>query len=108
MGRYILKITDEVNQQDYYLEWSTIVDAPVTYGMPLDEFAKYYKMEYGDKGMSGFAERMQRVEEKGCSGYYPDDKLEEFFECNRAGDHETQLDKEGILDKYCRNRIIQL
>lgn len=33
MGRAIIKLND--GKRDWYLEWSTVVDAPVTYGMSL-------------------------------------------------------------------------
>ena len=49
MPRYILKIND--GSKDYYLLWSTVVDAPVTQGMSLREFKKYYQSEYGEQGM---------------------------------------------------------
>lgn len=102
MGTYILKINDEKTNIDYYLEWSTVVDGPISYGMSLEEFKKYYKEEYGNAGMKILEERMERVNKNGCSGRYPDDKLEDFFKFNRAGKNETRLNEEGILDKYCR------
>lgn len=64
MPSFIIKVKDEKFNKDYYMEWSTIVDAPVTYGMSLDEFKEYYKEQYGIKGMEGLEDRMTRVEEK--------------------------------------------
>ena len=63
--RYIIKLSTP--RGDRYLEWSTIVDAPVTYGMPLDEFTAYYRDQYGAEGMRALPERMARVEAKGTS-----------------------------------------
>lgn len=57
MGRYILKI------KDHYLEWSTVVDAPVTFGMLLPEFKEYYRDEYGRDGYRELKHRLERVEE---------------------------------------------
>lgn len=104
MGRFILKITDDKAKKDYYLEWSTIVDAPVTYGGSLKQFKDYYKNKYGESGMKELPERLKRVNKTGCSSMMGD-KAEDFFNCNRAGKNETQLDKEGLLDNYCRNWV---
>jgi hypothetical protein len=101
MPRYIMKITDEKENKDYYLLWSSVVDAPVTYGMSLDEFKEFYKGEYGDDGMLGLNDRLERVEKTGTSAALYN-STDSFFEYNRAGENETCLDKEGILDKYCR------
>jgi len=97
-----MKITDDRTNIDYYLEWSTIVDAPVTYGLILDEFKKYYKQEYGEQGMKELPERLKRVEENNIGAYPPFDNYSSYFEHNRAGENETTLNKEGILKKYCR------
>ena len=48
MPRFIIKITDEKDNKDYYMMWSTVVDAPVTYGLSLDEFKEYFK-EWANK-----------------------------------------------------------
>lgn len=104
MPRYIIKINDETTGKDYYMEWSTVVDAPVTYGCTLAEFKEYYQSEYGSNGMRDFEERMKRVEENGISAHPPFDNLQSLFDHNRAGENETPLDREGILEKYCRNR----
>lgn len=102
MPQYIMKLHDEKFAQDYYLIWSTIVDAPVTYGMSLDELKAYYQKKYGDDGMIELEERLQRVEAKGISAHPPFDGIESYFKYNRAGENETLLDKEGILERYCR------
>ncbi len=99
----ILKINDDKTQTDYYLEWSTICDAPLTRGMELKEFKEYYNDQYGKQGMKEFPERMERVEKTGNSSFQ--DTTDSFFYCNRAGKKERLLDKEGILEKYCRNKV---
>jgi len=104
MPKYIIKLTDENTQKDYYLQWSTIVDAPVTYGMTLDELKKYYKKYNGLDGMGPLDARLERVEKNGTSGYYPFDNLNNLIKGNRAGDDEKELSKIEIIEKYCINQ----
>jgi RNase P/RNase MRP subunit POP5 len=93
MGRYIIKIRDQ------YLEWSTIVDAPVTYGMTLQELREYIKEEYGNEGLEELPQRLERVEKTGTSAHGGD--LEGTLLCNRAGLDETELTEDEIYDVYC-------
>lgn len=102
MPRYIVKFQDKQNNKDYYLEWSTIVDAPVTYGMSLTEFKEYYKIKYGLEGLKDLPERLQRVETNGTSAHNYD--LDELIADNRAGKDETELSMEEIVEDYCRNQ----
>ena len=104
MGRYIIKISDEKTNKDYYMEWSTIVDAPVTYGLELQEFKDYYRDEYGANEISALDERLKRVDTKGISAH--DETLEDLLGCNRAGKKETCLTKQEILEQYCLKRMV--
>lgn len=104
MPYYIIKIHDEKFNQDYYMEWSTIVDAPITNGCGLEEFKEYYRAEYGRKGIAELDERLKRVEKKRISAHAPFDNLDRLLENNHAGENGTCLDKEGILEHYCRNK----
>jgi hypothetical protein len=97
MPRYIIKLTD--NDKDYYLLWSTIVDAPVTHGMSLEDFKIAYEQEYGRSGMSDLSQRLERVEQTGSSEYMGN--LESLLGHNRAGENESCLTKEEIIKKYC-------
>lgn len=99
MPRYIVKLHDDRDNKDYYLEWSTIVDAPVTYFMSKKEFEEYYKEEYGNSGMHDLKDRMERVEEKGTSAYMYDNALS-VIECNRAGENGAELSLYELIDKY--------
>lgn len=103
MPRYIVKIPHE--GQDYYLDWSTIVDAPVTYGLTLEEFKEYCREEYGRQRIESFdfKQRMERVEEKNTSSLLHD-SAEDVMSCNRAGDKETRLDLQGIIQKFIIER----
>lgn len=94
MPRHIAKIKDK------YLEWSTVVDAPVTYGMALGEFTEYYKDEYGDQGLGRLSDRLDRVNQKGTSSHL-DDSVESLVCGNRAGPSETELTLDEIYQVYC-------
>ncbi len=94
MGTFIVKL------HDYYFEWSTIVDAPVTFGMTPDEFTEYYREEYGKKGMQELPARLERVEKHRTSSY-DSETPEDIFLCNRAGPNESKLSAAEIYKAYC-------
>jgi len=98
MGHSIIKLND--GKQDYYLEYSSVVDAPITYGMGLEEFKEYYREEYGRNGSEGLEQRLARVEAKGTSDY-SDKGVDDTLVCNRAGKNETRLTKQQIIEMYC-------
>ena len=102
MPRYIVKM--EKDGTEAYMEWSTIVDAPVTYLLPLQEFKDYYRDEYGRHGMKDFEYRMGRVEETGISAHDGVREYDSLWRYNRAGENETQLTKDEIWQKYYVNR----
>lgn len=85
--------------RDRYFEWSTVVDAPVTYGMTLEELEAYIKDEYGRTGLKELPARMDRVEKYGTS-YYPPKTVDELLVLNRAGDNEEGLTADEIYVKY--------
>lgn len=91
MPRYTVKLTDGKDNKEYYLVWSTIVDAPVTYGMSKENYMEWYKEEYGRIALEEWLQGKRNMAD-----------IEEFLNYNRAGENEEQLDKEGILNKYCR------
>lgn len=103
MSRYIIKLTDKRDLKDYYLEWSTIVDAPVTYGMYLEGFKAYYQQEYGRSGMRELPERLKRVEEKGTSAYPPFDSVDETLSTYDLNRDKVGDQREYILENFCRN-----
>lgn len=82
------------------MEWSTVVDAPVTGGVPLDVFIDYYQQEYGRRAMHELHDRLARVDAKGTSDVFSD-SLEDTITPNRAGKNETHLTQEQIIDYYC-------
>jgi len=95
MGRCIIKIKDK------YFVWSTIVDAPVTYGMDKEGLKNFIKLEYGNKGLRELPKRLERVEEKGVSWMDKTD-LESTIDFNRAGENEECISKEEIYERYTK------
>lgn len=102
MGQTIVKLKD--GERSYYLMWSSVCDAPLTYGMSLEEFREYYRHEHGAQGMRELPERLARVEAKGISSHDDPGPAEQFLAYNRAGARETCLSIEQILQYYCRDR----
>ncbi len=100
MGRAIIRIGE------YYLEWSTVVDAPVTYGMSLDDFKMYYRRQYGEQGMEGLPARLERVAANGTS-WQSGESTEDTIQGNRAGPQETTLTKKQIYRAYCLGETIE-
>lgn len=95
MPRYIVKIAGK------YLEWSTVVDAHVTYPMTLDEFREYYKERYGTEGMRDLGDRLGRVETRGTSSFLHK-SAEDTVSCNSILAYwygkEPVLDENGFPD----------
>lgn len=98
MPRFIVRI------KGYYLDWSTIVDAPVTFGMPLNEFREYHRAEYSSQH-SAFDERLARVAATGASA--KNSTLEDLLVCNRAGPGEDELTLDEIYTAYCLREPIR-
>lgn len=100
MGRAIIKL------HDYYFEYSTIPDAPVTFGMKREEFEEYYRQEYGNSVIEELKTRMLRVEEKGTS-FFNDKSASETLSYNRAGPNEKRLTVDEIYKAYCLRESIR-
>lgn len=103
MGQFIVKVTAPDGPR--YLEWSTIVDAPVTYGMTLAEFRRHYRREYGASGMRELPERLERAEATGTSSRMHA-SVDALVENNRAGAGETCLTLAQIVDHYCVRPVL--
>lgn len=99
MPVFIAKFTSKETKKDYYLEWSTVVDAPVTFGMSIDDFKSYYRRRYGEDAIAKLPERLERVEAKGTSSMT--ETLAELIKLNRAGEAENELDYDDIVEDYC-------
>lgn len=96
MPRYIIKLEDK------YLVWSTVVDAPITNGMTIEELTEFIEWQHGQDGLSDLPDRLKRVEEKGISAFNYD-SVDEIIAYNRAGKDETCLTKEALIEKYIMN-----
>lgn len=83
--------------------WSTVADAPASFAATEDEIREYIKEEYGNVGLRELPARLDRVSKFGISSMI--DTLDDLLETNRAGPNETQLDMQGLWDKYCRPRM---
>lgn len=94
MPRFIIKLDGK------YLEWSTIVDAPVSHGMTREKFDDYYRFLYGNEGMKMLPERMSRVETTGTSSH-DGESVDDMIDGNRAGENERELSKEELIREYC-------
>lgn len=101
MSEYIIKLTDKTTKTDYYLVWSTVVDAPITNGKSLDEFKKWYEIEYGRKSISELPERLERVEKTGTSMLPQFGTLSSLLLLNAAGENGKKISRKKILEKYC-------
>lgn len=97
MPQYIVKL--EKNNRESYLVWSTIIDAPVTYGMTRDELYQWCLADHGRKNTDELEKTLRLVEAKGTSS--PRDKsARETISFNRAGDNEEDLTYDQIWDMY--------
>lgn len=92
---------------DYYLEYSTISDAPLTFGMKLDEFKEYYQCEYGRNGMDGLQRRLDRLEERAGTTSVLNTSMAETIRNNRAGPNEENLTIDEIYRAYCLREPIR-
>ena len=80
-------------------EWSSIVDAPITYGMDLDELHDYIRCEYARDGVSQLNARLGRVRKCGTS-FIGHKCLEDSVLPNRAGKNEEELTIDQIYELY--------
>jgi len=93
MGRIIIKL------KGWYFIWSTVVDAPITYKMTIDEITDYIRFQNGEEGVRLLPERLKRVEEKGTSSYVYK-SVEAVIRCNRSGKNESNLSLENFISIY--------
>ena len=99
MSRFILKTQHPELLTPVYAEYSTVVDAPVTYFMSLADFLIHYREEYGNSGMEDLKERMKRVESKGTSAMMYD-SFEDTVRYNHAGPRGSRLSQVDIVRAF--------
>ena len=95
MPHYIIKHTLP-DGEDRYLCWSTIVDAPITYGVTRDELRGFWFARWGVAGALDFDRRV-------AAGGDPE-TLEYIWSVNRAGADETRISVAQIVDFYIVRR----
>lgn len=93
MSRLLIQIKDR------FYEWSTIVDAPVTYGMTEPELRYYIKKEYGNTGLKELPKRLEQCRESGTSSQIRQ-TLDDVLLLNRAGPNERCLTADEIYAEY--------
>jgi hypothetical protein len=93
MPRYIVKL------DEFYFEWSTIVDAPVTYGVDRETFIKGYREAYPHEPPGMLDERMRRVDAFGSSRFDAT-AADILIAGNRAGPDGKCITKEEIIKLY--------
>lgn len=85
-----------VDGEERYLIWSSVVDAPTTYGCTLEQLKNYWREEYGRRGLEDLERRIKNGD--WCT------PLEELVGANRAGKDETKLTSEQIVQHYFIDR----
>lgn len=104
MPSYLIRLTNPDDPSDVrYLEWSTVVDAPVTYGLTREEIQAHIKEEYGQQGLRDLRARLERADAKGTSSWV-DRSLKEAIAGNHAGENGEELDERGLWLRYVDGR----
>lgn len=98
MPHYIVKF--EKDGVAKYLEWSTVVDAPVTFGVELEHFKRWYLETHGTNSARELAERLERVERFGTSSI-PETSTASLTKYNRAGPREQCATLEQLWEMFC-------
>src|SRR5262245_46149389 len=106
MPKYIIRLPNPDDPDDYrYLHWSTIVDAPTTYGMTRVELEAFTLEWDGKNGLEDLAERLARADRYGISAQPAGSTTwEREVSGNSAGPNETELDHRGIWQRYVVER----
>ena len=90
MGRLVVKLGER------FLEWSSVVDAPVTELMTEHQFRRYLLQEYGASGLVGWEQQRARLDRQGTSSR-SGLTLEELLQHNRAGQDEACVTSESEM-----------
>ena len=80
---------------DYYLGYSTVQDAPVEYGLKLEDYRKWYAVEYGRAGISSFNMDVVLADRGG------ERRARDILSCNRSGKNSRKLSFDNIYRAYC-------
>jgi hypothetical protein len=99
MPRYIVCLKRDGKKR--FCEWSTVVDAPVTYLLTEAQFREYYEAEYGKAGQADLDARIERAKTNGTSAL-DGTTAEELARGNRAGKDEKPLPFDELWDEFLR------
>lgn len=116
MPHYIIELRD--GDARWLLEWSTVVDAPITFGMSEPEFLAYYREQHGERALAGLPERLARVAKAGTSALtwtldgllstYWDHEHPEFsahaFHARHGADYMEHL-RAHLVEAFCRKMV---
>lgn len=100
MGNLLVKLAP-----DCYVEWSSIVDAPISSTMTLDQLWDYIREEYGRDGAERLPARLARCDVNGTSSN-DGTTLETLEAYNRAGPGETTLSIAEIIQQYAPRDVV--
>lgn len=98
MGGFIIRMERDGDVR--YAEWSTIIDAPVTYLLTRAMFEESYREEYGAKGMERFHNSLERADVHGTSCFPVPRSLADVIRGNHAGDNGAGLTEDQIWQQY--------
>jgi len=94
MPRFIVRLAE-----DKYVEWSTIVDAPVTFIVSREQMLQYLDSWHGHSSYAENRARLDRADKNGTSAMSPL-SMEELIRENRAGEKEKCISLEEIIERY--------
>ncbi len=99
MPRIVCKFATPEGER--YLIWSTVVDAPITFGLPLDEFEDYIRETQDQEDARYFRDVLLPRLEHNTTTSQMEPTVEELVTFNRAGIDQTTLTLEQIVDFFC-------
>ena len=89
MGHTVYKVKNKHNE-DKYLVWSSVVDAPVTYGLSKGDLLRHFLEEYGRANFDDWVRRVDNAKPL----------TEDDIICNHAGKNEARINLAGIQRRY--------
>ena len=100
--KFIIRLND--GERDYFLEWSTVVEAPTTIGLDEGEMRALLLKEGIEDLKKEIAERMKRAKDKKANSGHYGTTLDKIIRFNRAGNQDKCLTKEELIETYCRKK----
>jgi hypothetical protein len=103
MSEYVLRLHKD--GRDYFLRWSSVVDAPITPGLPEDAFLTYCTEHRDRLAVSLDFDEAVELAKRPCGTsdtYVPPMDVVDVVEGNRAGAEEEELTLRGVIMKYAR------